>query len=91
MKDNTKQTGSVEQPGQTASDTSEAGSGTKVREREVTMPHRDPNNPYAFPALMPSSADKAIRSFSPDAFSIPTKAQADWRFTPLDRIDAYFP
>lgn len=90
MKDNTKQTGSVEQPGQTASDTSEAGSGTKVREREVTMPHRDPNNPYAFPALMPSSADKAIRSFSPDAFSIPTKAQDDWRFTPIDRIDEFF-
>lgn len=63
---------------------------TPVREHEVSMPHRDPNNPYAFPALMPSSADKAIRSFSPDAFSIPDRTQDDWRFTPIDRIEEFF-
>ncbi|MFT8704110.1 Fe-S cluster assembly protein SufD [Bifidobacterium aquikefiricola] len=61
-----------------------------IEEREVNIPHRDPNNPYAFPALMPSSADKAVRSFSPDAFQIPTRAQDDWRFTPIDRIEEFF-
>ncbi|MFT8592853.1 MAG: Fe-S cluster assembly protein SufD [Bifidobacterium sp.] len=71
-------------------ESTEVASKTPVQEKEVSMPHRDPNNPYAFPALMPSSADKAVRSFSPDAYSIPTKVQDDWRFTPVDRISEFF-
>ncbi|GAA6123071.1 Fe-S cluster assembly protein SufD [Bifidobacterium psychraerophilum] len=61
-----------------------------ITEHEVTMPKADPNDPYALPALMPSSADRAPRSFSPDAFKMPTRRQEDWRFTPVDRIEEFF-
>ncbi|MGO1346066.1 MAG: Fe-S cluster assembly protein SufD, partial [Bifidobacterium psychraerophilum] len=61
-----------------------------MTEHEVTMPKADPNDPYALPALMPSSADRAPRSFSPDVFKMPTRRQEDWRFTPVDRIEEFF-
>ena len=46
----------------------------------------DPNDPYAVPAAMPSSADRAPRSFDLDAFAMPTSRQEEWRYTPLDRV-----
>ena len=54
------------------------------------MPKADPKNPYAFPAAMPSSADRATRSFKVSDFAIPTRTQDDWRFTPIDRIPEFF-
>ena len=59
-------------------------------ESEVVMPKADPKNPYAFPAAMPSSADKSVRSFKVSDFAIPTRQQDDWRFTPVDRISEFF-
>lgn len=57
---------------------------------EITIPVADPNDPYAVPAAMPSSADRAPRSFDVDAFAVPTRRQEDWRYTPLDRIGEFF-
>ncbi len=57
---------------------------------EITIPHADPKDPYAFPANMPSSADKEPRSFNPDDFPMPTRKQDDWRFTPIDRMEEFF-
>ena len=57
---------------------------------EITIPHADPKDPYAFPATMPSSADKEPRSFDPDDFPMPTRKQDDWRFTPIDRMEEFF-
>ncbi|PWG60776.1 Fe-S cluster assembly protein SufD [Bifidobacterium catulorum] len=57
---------------------------------ELNIPVADLNDPYAVPALMPSSADKAPRSFSPDDFAEPTRKQDDWRYTPIDRIEEFF-
>ena len=57
---------------------------------EITIPHADPKDPYAFPATMPSSADKEPRSFNPDDFPMPTRKQDDWRFTPIDRMEEFF-
>jgi Fe-S cluster assembly protein SufD len=54
------------------------------------MPVADPNDPYKAPALMPSSADKEPRSFSPDAFAVPTRKIDDWRYTPVERISEFF-
>ena len=56
----------------------------------VEIPHVDPNDPYAFPAQMPSSVDREPRSFSPDAFPLPTRKQEDWRLTPIDRMNEFF-
>ena len=53
---------------------------------EITIPVADPNDPYAVPAAMPSSADRAPRSFDLDAFAMPTSRQEEWRYTPLDRV-----
>lgn len=58
--------------------------------KEVSMPVVDPNDPYKVPAFMPSSADKEPRSFSPDAFAMPTHKIDDWRYTPLERISEFF-
>ncbi|RSX52482.1 Fe-S cluster assembly protein SufD [Bifidobacterium callimiconis] len=57
---------------------------------ELNIPVADLNDPYAVPALMPSSADKAIRSFEAGDFAVPTRKQDDWRFTPVDRITEFF-
>jgi Fe-S cluster assembly protein SufD len=59
-------------------------------ENEVTIPVADPNDPYAIPAAMPSSADKSVRSFSVADFSVPTSKQDDWHFTPIDRVSEFF-
>ena len=50
----------------------------------------DPNDPYAIPAAMPSSADKSVRSFNVQDFAIPTRKQEDWRYTPVERISEFF-
>lgn len=57
--------------------------------KEVVLPVADPNDPYAVPAAMPSSADKAVRSFNVDDFPIPTRKQEDWRYTPLERLEEF--
>ncbi|MFD0705046.1 Fe-S cluster assembly protein SufD [Alloscardovia venturai] len=54
--------------------------------QEVQIPVVDPNDPYAIPATMPSSADRNPRSFEVTDFAIPTHKQDDWRFTPVERI-----
>lgn len=56
---------------------------------EITIPVADPNDPYAVPAAMPSSADRAPRSFDLDAFAMPTSRQEEWRYTPLDRVSEF--
>lgn len=61
-----------------------------MAEKEVNIPVADPNDPYAMPAAMPSSADNERRSFEVDDFKIPTRKQEDWRYTPLDRISEFF-
>lgn len=53
---------------------------------ELNIPVADPNDPYAIPAAMPSSADKEPRSFDVNDFPMPTRKQEDWRYTPIDRI-----
>jgi Fe-S cluster assembly protein SufD len=58
--------------------------------QEVSMPVADPNDPYKVPAFMPSSADKEPRSFSPNAFAMPTRKIDDWRYTPVERISEFF-
>ena len=57
---------------------------------ELNIPVADLNDPYAVPALMPSSADKAKRSFEADDFAMPTRKQDDWRYTPIERIEEFF-
>ena len=64
--------------------------GNKMTEKEITIPVADPNDPYAVPAAMPSSADKSVRSFNVEDFSIPTRKQEDWRYTPVERISEFF-
>ncbi|WP_049217121.1 Fe-S cluster assembly protein SufD [Alloscardovia omnicolens] len=54
--------------------------------KEIQIPVADPNNPYAIPAAMPSSADRSPRSFEIVDFAVPTRKQEDWRFTPVERI-----
>ena len=56
----------------------------------MDRPVIDPKDPYAFPASMPSSADKATRSFKVGDFPIPTRRQPDWKFTPVDRMSEFF-
>lgn len=58
--------------------------------REVNMPVADPSDPYAVPAAMPSSADKAVRSFNVEDFAVPTRKQEDWRYTPIERLADFF-
>ncbi|NMM99616.1 ABC transporter permease [Bifidobacterium sp. DSM 109958] len=60
-----------------------------VQAAELNIPVADPNDPYAVPAAMPSSADRAPRSFDVDAFPQPTRRQDDWRYTPLERIEEF--
>ena len=58
--------------------------------KEITIPMADPNDPYANPAAMPSSADRNPRSFTVEAFPMPNRKQEDWRYTPVERIDEFF-
>ena len=58
--------------------------------KEITIPMADPNDPYANPAAMPSSADRNPRSFAVEAFPMPNRKQEDWRYTPIERIDEFF-
>ena len=58
--------------------------------KEINIPVADPNDPYAVPAAMPSSADKSVRSFNVEDFAIPTRKQEDWRYTPVERISEFF-
>lgn len=64
--------------------------GNKMTEKEINIPVADPNDPYAIPAAMPSSADKSVRSFNVQDFAIPTRKQEDWRYTPVERISEFF-
>ena len=57
---------------------------------ELNIPVADPNDPYKIPAAMPSSADRAPRSFDVDAFPVPARDQEDWRYTPIERIGEFF-
>ena len=47
--------------------------------QEINIPVADPNDSYANPAAMPSSADRAPRSFDVEAFAKPDRTQEDWR------------
>ena len=58
--------------------------------KEINIPVADPNDPYAVPAAMPSSADTNPRSFDLADFAMPTRKQEDWRFTPVERIEEFF-
>lgn len=57
---------------------------------EIVMPTADPHDPYALPAAMPSSADKSVKSFNLEDFTVPTSSDDDWRFTPIDRFTTFF-
>lgn len=61
-----------------------------ARNAEPSVPTADRNDPYAMPALMPSSADRAVRSFEVGDHTIPTRKQEDFRYTPVDRIAEFF-
>ena len=58
--------------------------------QEINIPVADPSDPYANPAAMPSSADRAPRSFDIEAFAKPDRKQEDWRYTPIERIEEFF-
>ena len=58
--------------------------------QEINIPVADPNDPYANPAAMPSSADRSPRSFEVDAFEVPDLKQDDWRYTPVERVEEFF-
>ena len=58
--------------------------------QEINIPVADPNDPYANPAAMPSSADRSPRSFDVDAFEVPDRKQDDWRYTPVERVEEFF-
>jgi Fe-S cluster assembly protein SufD len=57
---------------------------------QVKVPHFDPKHPYEFPALMPSSADRAIRSFNPSDFKHPTHQMDEWRYAPINDLQDFF-
>lgn len=59
-------------------------------EQEIQIPVANPQDPYALPAAMPSSADKSPRSFSVDDFAVPDRKQDDWRFTPVERLEEFY-
>ncbi|BDR52958.1 Fe-S cluster assembly protein SufD [Bombiscardovia nodaiensis] len=61
-----------------------------AQQAEIQIPPQTSEDPYAAPARMPSSADRAIRSFQPDDFAVPTRKQDDWRFTPIERLEEFF-
>lgn len=51
---------------------------------------KEKTDPYLAPARMPSSVDRAVRSFDPDDYAIPTRRQEDWRFTPVERFEEFY-
>ncbi|MBM6699405.1 Fe-S cluster assembly protein SufD [Bifidobacterium pullorum subsp. saeculare] len=53
---------------------------------ELNIPVADPSDPYVVPAAMPSSADRAPRSFDVADFAMPDRKQDDWRYTPVERL-----
>ena len=61
-----------------------------ARIAEPSLPAADPKDPYAMPALMPSSADRAVRSFDVSDHTVPTRKQEDFRYTPVERIAEFF-
>lgn len=61
-----------------------------MAEKEINIPVADPNDPYATPAAMPSSADRNPRSFDVADFAAPSRDQEDWRYTPIERIEEFF-
>ncbi|OZG69284.1 Fe-S cluster assembly protein SufD [Bifidobacterium eulemuris] len=61
-----------------------------MAEKEINIPVADPNDPYATPAAMPSSADRNPRSFDVADFAEPSRDQEDWRYTPIERIEEFF-
>ena len=63
---------------------------TAQNNAELNIPVADPNDPYAVPAAMPSSADRAPRSFDVAAFPVPDRKQEEWRYTPVERIAEFF-
>ena len=63
---------------------------TMAQTQEINIPVADPSDPYANPAAMPSSADRAPRSFDIEAFAKPDRKQEDWRYTPIERIEEFF-
>lgn len=54
------------------------------------IPAYDPKDPYAFPALMPSSADRAVRSFDPADFRYPSHRMDEWRYAPINTLQDFF-
>ena len=58
--------------------------------QEINIPVADPSDSYANPAAMPSSADRAPRSFEVETFAEPNRKQDDWRYTPVERIEEFF-
>lgn len=57
---------------------------------QVKVPHFDPKHPYQFPALMPSSADRAVRSFDPSDFATPSHSMDEWRYAPINDLQDFF-
>lgn len=53
----------------------------------MAKPEINPQNPYQFPARMPSSADGTPKSFNVDDFAEPTSKMENWRYIPLQNID----
>lgn len=54
------------------------------------VPKYDPQNPYAYPAFMPSSADSSHRSFHVDDFPVPTVKSEEWKYAPLEKMRSFF-
>lgn len=54
------------------------------------LPRYDSKDQYRYPAFMPSSADRTVKSFDPAEFVIPTAKQEDWQYAPLERIGEFF-
>ena len=54
------------------------------------VPKYDPQNPYAYPAFMPSSADSSRRSFHVDDFPVPTVKSEEWKYAPLEKMGSFF-
>lgn len=80
----------AEQEQNTMQNVQDVQSQTQPTDTEIKVPQADPHDPYAFPAAMPSSADREPRSFEVGAFNQPTRKQEDWRYTPIERIEEFF-
>ena len=65
----------AEQEQNTMQNVQNVQSQTQPTNTEIDIPKADPHDPYAFPAAMPSSADREPRSFEVDDFKQPTRKQ----------------